>query len=323
VNTTGGLNGPLGAPKSREYGIGNGVVWQEFAGGYILWNNGVATGYKPDGSLLFPPPNSGSGSGNSGGGNGLPETDGGNELPETGGGAQGKYYFYYPRVDNSGWENVKEARDKDFNSYKPNFLDIVIAVRFEAVHQGIVDSWKLLGWNDAAKMLERYLDEGNGGTNYNIDLDRAISESSGMQQELRQMINDHALEEARKAVNNGYTRGGLLGNSWDTAGSYSLMDNPNWLESLGGFSKRYTASFEYDSNTNVITISSQFYIKDIYDFDPVRFEESYMLHLAGYARAYEVSGESKVYVWKYNLNSGEKLKDGFIEAEGSSSGYNT
>ncbi|MCT7957913.1 PA14 domain-containing protein [Laspinema palackyanum] len=61
VNTTGGLNGPLGAPKSAEYHW-NGHTRQDFAGGYILWKAGQsAIGYRPDGSLLYPPPSSGGG----------------------------------------------------------------------------------------------------------------------------------------------------------------------------------------------------------------------------------------------------------------------
>jgi uncharacterized protein with LGFP repeats/surface antigen len=66
VNNTGGLDGPLGAPKSGEYSWGGGTR-QDFAGGYILWKNGTAVGYRYDGSLLYPPPSSGGG-GSSGGG---------------------------------------------------------------------------------------------------------------------------------------------------------------------------------------------------------------------------------------------------------------
>ncbi|MBD1895739.1 PA14 domain-containing protein [Coleofasciculus sp. FACHB-129] len=64
MDTTGGLNGPLGAPKSGEYGW-NGYIRQDFANGYILWKNGVAVGYKPNGSLLYPPPSSIGGGGGS------------------------------------------------------------------------------------------------------------------------------------------------------------------------------------------------------------------------------------------------------------------
>ncbi|MGK7945679.1 MAG: SBBP repeat-containing protein [Microcystaceae cyanobacterium] len=46
----GGLNGWLGAPKSAEKGIGNGVVRQDFANGYVLWD-GSAKSYRPDGSF--------------------------------------------------------------------------------------------------------------------------------------------------------------------------------------------------------------------------------------------------------------------------------
>ncbi|WP_227789267.1 PA14 domain-containing protein [Nodularia sp. LEGE 04288] len=68
VNKAGGLGGVLGAPKSTEYSW-DGKTRQDFAGGYILWN-GSAIGYKPDGSLLFPPPNSGNGN-NPGSGPGI------------------------------------------------------------------------------------------------------------------------------------------------------------------------------------------------------------------------------------------------------------
>jgi murein DD-endopeptidase MepM/ murein hydrolase activator NlpD/predicted esterase YcpF (UPF0227 family) len=52
----GGEKGSLGLPTSGEQGIGNGVIRQDFENGYILWN-GSATGYKSNGSLLFPPSN--------------------------------------------------------------------------------------------------------------------------------------------------------------------------------------------------------------------------------------------------------------------------
>ena len=49
VNTTKGLNCPLGAPKSAEYDW-NGYQRQDFANGYILWKSGQsAVGYRPDG----------------------------------------------------------------------------------------------------------------------------------------------------------------------------------------------------------------------------------------------------------------------------------
>jgi murein DD-endopeptidase MepM/ murein hydrolase activator NlpD len=50
-----GLNGLLGAPKNAEYDW-NGGKRQDFAGGYITWKNGTTNAYKPDGSLLYPPP---------------------------------------------------------------------------------------------------------------------------------------------------------------------------------------------------------------------------------------------------------------------------
>ncbi|MDY6936858.1 MAG: LysM peptidoglycan-binding domain-containing protein [Cyanobacteriota bacterium] len=52
VNVAKGLDGSLGVPTSGEQGIGNGVIKQEFANGYILWKDGVAKGYNRDGSLL-------------------------------------------------------------------------------------------------------------------------------------------------------------------------------------------------------------------------------------------------------------------------------
>jgi hypothetical protein len=49
----------LGAPKTREIGLGNGVIKQEFESAYIIWNGQTATVVKPgDGnSSISPTPN--------------------------------------------------------------------------------------------------------------------------------------------------------------------------------------------------------------------------------------------------------------------------
>jgi len=43
---TGGLDGWLGAPKSKELGLGDGNIIQYFDKGYIYWNGGKATAYE-------------------------------------------------------------------------------------------------------------------------------------------------------------------------------------------------------------------------------------------------------------------------------------
>jgi Subtilase family len=55
LNKYGSLSGKLGAPKGMEYDW-NGGKRQDFAGGYITWRNGATNAYKPNGSLLYPPP---------------------------------------------------------------------------------------------------------------------------------------------------------------------------------------------------------------------------------------------------------------------------
>jgi len=53
---TGGLNGWLGAPKSAEYSLGNGVIQQDFANGYIYWNGSRATAYTNSNETPSQPP---------------------------------------------------------------------------------------------------------------------------------------------------------------------------------------------------------------------------------------------------------------------------
>ncbi|MEG4804255.1 S8 family serine peptidase [Microcoleus sp. ARI1-B5] len=232
-------------------------------------------------------------------------------------------------IDDAGWKQVLDERNTDFNIIKLNPLGELGRMEFETAHYAGAATWKIAGWDDAAEMLYHYLDEGNGGANYSIDLNEAIKESSGMRNELSKMVEGSALSKAIKAVQEGCQFGGI-GNNWDTAGHFSLGD-PNWIAAVGGFHKRYTGDFKLTPNTDEITLRLQFNLKDVYDFDGYAYglTGSHQLHLSGYARAFEVSGQSGFYEWKYTL-AGVKLQDGFdgtvinaTESSGSSSGYNT
>jgi hypothetical protein len=216
------------------------------------------------------------------------------------------FFFGYEQVNNTGWQKVLKDRNDDFESQKPtNFLTYLGLADLWSAHYALAASWKAAGWTDAAELLFNYLDEENGGANYYIDLDKAIRESANMAQELFGMVD---LTKIKEAIRQGYRKGGI-GNTWQPAGHLALADNLNWLEALGAFQKRYSADFEIDPNTNIITLKVRFFTKDIYDFDGFAFglTGSHNLHLAGFARAFENSGESNLYTWKFT-SSGIELE---------------
>lgn len=214
-----------------------------------------------------------------------------------------RFYDGRKPVNDSGLMTVKKARDKDWNTNKSLFFDDKDLAKVWLAHQALKTSWQLLGWDDAAELLGKYLDSGNGGE-VSINLDEAILESSEMASEL---IESFSLSEILNAVQQGY-KSGVFGNNWDTAGSLDLFPNNNWLQALGGFSKRYEGSFQKNSDGS-ISISMKFFLKDIYDFVEPKWNltKSHDLHLYGLARAFLTMGESKTYTWKFNL-SGMQLE---------------
>ncbi len=207
-----------------------------------------------------------------------------------------KFYNGRERVDDSGWMNVLAQRNKDFNTKKPNLFEQSVLGNAWLAHQALKTSWQLAGWDDAAELLGKYLDSNNGGK-VSIDLDEAIRESSKMANEL---VENFSLTEIINAVKQGY-KSGIFGKNWDTAGSFDLFPNSNWAQALGGFSKRYEGNFQENSDGS-ITISMKFFAKDVYDFVEPKWNltQSHNLHLSGIARAFETTGESKTYTWKFN-----------------------
>jgi len=212
-----------------------------------------------------------------------------------------RFYDGRKPVNDSGWMTVKKARDQDWNTKKAFFFEADDLAKVWLAHQALKTSWQLLGWDDAAELLGKYLDSGNGGE-VSINLDEAILESSEMASEL---IESFSLSEILNAVQQGY-KSGVFGNNWDTARSLDLFPNNNWLQALGGFSKRYEGSFQKNSDGS-ISISMKFFVKDIYDFVEPKWNltKSHDLHLYGMARAFLTTGESKTYTWRFNLSGME------------------
>ena len=145
--------------------------------------------------------------------------------------------------------------------------------------------------------------EDNGGSDYTIDLDRAINQSKDIAASLGTMFLDFGFTEAVNAVRQGSQEGRLRRN-WERTDHF-IDDNMNWSQALGSFHMRYEAIFVFDPITSWLNLKVKFYIRDIYDFDgtPLVGEQLQDLHKAGYARNFGVSGTSKEYEWKYNFDS--------------------
>jgi hypothetical protein len=220
------------------------------------------------------------------------------------------YYEGREVVHDDGWKRVLQERNADFGSRKPNWFEIPRLLTQEAAHWALLNGY-WVGQDNAAEMLAIYLNENNGGKNKQIDLDEAIREAPSYRSRLSQMVFNSALQKARQAILSGYQQG-VVGNDWETP-TRSEWGDINWLAAIGGHHARYVAYFDRDTNTNVITLKVQFFLKDVYEFSDYTAEPvigSHNLHLAGYARAFEVSGESSLYEWKFSL-SGYKIQDGF------------
>jgi len=199
-------------------------------------------------------------------------------------------------VNDLGWKNELEKRNKDFYSNKnPNLLEQSILGNTYLAHLALQKSWETWGWDDAADLLRFYLNANNGGV-FKIDLDEAIRESSEMGREL---VEDFSLNDVLEPIRQGF-KSGFIGNGWGTAGHSDLAPNGNWLEALGGFHRRYEGSFSIDEN-NTITLLMKFFLKDVYDFDDFLYglTGSHNLHKAGIVRAFETTGESSTYTWKF------------------------
>jgi hypothetical protein len=304
--TEGGAKSWLGTPTSNAIDDSSGFLRQEFEHGYIVWDGQQSVAYQV-------------------------VNENGSKIRSKG------TYNRVKEVNNQGLQDTLNLRNKEFGSETVTQNDTQIEVGYqflpssqqlisqlgnqflssswqsgktltlqqvEANHRFLSSLWRLAGWTDASDLLDNYLNENNGGANYQINLDKAIRESSGMANELFTMID---FDQIGNAVREGFTDGDI-GNNWMSAGHLALFDtfNGNWLEALGGFSKRYTAHFEVDPETKDISIEVKFYTKDIYDFDNFLYgiTGSHQLHLSGLARAFEDSGTSKTYVWKYHPTKG-------------------
>jgi surface antigen len=207
-----------------------------------------------------------------------------------------RFYDGREAVNSKAINDLKEARDDDwYDERNPSFLQKSLLGNAWLAHKALQKTWEGLGWDDAAKLLGKYLDSNNGGV-VKIDLDEAIRESSKMRSELLESFN---IREVMNAVQDGYTSG-IFGNDWDTAGSSDLAPDQNWWQALGGFSKRYEGSFEKNDDGS-ITIKLKFHVRDVYDFVEPRWDltQSHALHTHGLARAFLTKGESREYTWKY------------------------
>jgi hypothetical protein len=242
-----------------------------------------------------------------------------NKLMQTIANNDDKFFDGYETINNNGWKEVLDTRNNDFGTQRPNWWDVPYLASLsssEAAHQALLVG-TLAGQDDAAELLAHYLDENNGGSNYNIDLDEAIRESPTYRSKLSEMFVNSAIPKVIDAKRLGYEKG-VIGNDWITPsrGDWGLntQNELNWQLAVGGHHARYVASFELIPNSNIVSFKVQYFLKDVYDFDGYQLEPvlgSQKLHLAGYARAFEVDGASNIYEWEFDLSSGAKVKDGF------------
>ena len=219
-------------------------------------------------------------------------------------------------INNSGWQSVLNARNNDFGSLptpwylKPGEISTELAIG------GLANSWSTTGNDDAAELLYNYLNENNGGRNYNISFDEAIRESSAYKNNILNGMVNNAWSTISGLVRSDYYSG-QVNNNWMTATGNDWGNN-NWKWAVGGHHVRYTSNYQYSPETDIVTVGFQFLLKDVYDFasfdtsapDLIDFAP-HALHLSGAARAFEVSGTSSTYEWQFRLSSGTVVRNGF------------
>jgi len=211
-------------------------------------------------------------------------------------------------VSNSGLDGLIQTRNNEFASKTPNFGSRVKLNLQEQVHKALVATWRAAGWSEAANMLSHYLNQGNGGNLYSINLDKALSDSSAMYQVFKRQFEGDALAKVQQALAKGFTSGKVRSGWGVTGGSDILLKDfdTNWKLAIGGFHHRYEATWRALPNTNgkAVDFKIKFYLRDVYDFDGYQTEPaigSHELHKNGFARAYKTTGESSDYKWRaYN-----------------------
>jgi murein DD-endopeptidase MepM/ murein hydrolase activator NlpD len=207
-------------------------------------------------------------------------------------------------VDDSGWKELQEKRDDDFeDNNNPNLIEKSVLGNIYLAHLALKKAWDIAGYDDAAELLGYYLNSSNNGGPFKLNLDEAIRESKEMAQEL---MEDFSLNDILEPIRQGF-KTGLIGNGWDskgrgTADNFDLSPNVNWLQALGGFHRRYEGKFTLEGDT--VKLSMRFFIKDVYDFDGFLYglTGSHELHKAGLARVFVTTGESSEYTWKFSTS---------------------
>jgi hypothetical protein len=81
-------------------------------------------------------------------------------------------------IDDSGWRSVLNARNSDFGISPAPWYAKPGEWETELVIGGLANGWAITGNDDASELLKNYLNENNGGRNYDISFDEAIRESS-------------------------------------------------------------------------------------------------------------------------------------------------
>jgi len=215
----------------------------------------------------------------SGGGN-----SGGDSNPQPNPQPPAKDYIFIPIERDNRIEDYQGKADKGYEDRKPNIIDHSTKLTLG----GIKNTWSLMGFDDASELLRHYLD--NTGNPKEINLIEAEQESSSIRSALQEGYK--IIEtEARKAVKNGYKKGGIV---IGTKGYEVFPYDPNWKLALGHFDLAHGATFEVVPNSGKISINVGSQLKDTYDFSPkdnIGGVSPYRLHESGLAHNFVVFGE--------------------------------
>ena len=309
----GGLNSGLGAPKSNETGLGNGLIRQDFVGGYIIWNGSSAV-VKPNDGTFIPVTSVTATKGASGIASGdittlisIPNGNWSNpKLPIWSSNLYKVVSSDDPLFNQASVKLPDKGASQWFNK-TANPFEWFGAINKINLWSSIADTAWVMGYQDASLHFKHYLN--NSGTDWNISVDRMLNDMKDFQTKF-----DEQIKLAQDAVNS-YIKSGIISEKlivdiatdWDLNNGFTAQKSkhPNWFYAMGGFYYRVTNTVTITPSTNSIAVNmtSQIHVYDRYNWDTgktvsllgtltVSDSDLAYFHQIGLAKEYNIFGSS-------------------------------